>query len=320
MYNEKDLDLVGTSIDIFTRAPKSDGPREPLRGHFDCTDCLSKPMGARPHYTTASLINFEFTNEPQFSFVYAKSDLFYRENETRSRTVQRMTQTRHGDWVYGQMDQLNNLEIHVRGWWDENDVFIHNAGIIKLGDHVDLDFDPNEHREDGGQEFAIHTFIPVHSGTYIHWQGAETYSIWSPDEAHAKTFIHPTMDTLYTLPTSSWVKRKTPKGSKTTLREQQRPGRITTNLNDDLDMPPEVEINMTMETPTRIENPFRTRLGERLNTAATTRARAREEHANEMNALIEDTRRMGIRPDPPARPQRGETNLDRTRRGGGDIG
>ena len=211
VYSEDVLDIVGASVDIYQRAPENQQPRIPKRGHFQCTDCMSRPMGAQPRYFTGSLVDFEYTDEPMFNFLFSPHDLYYRERRDKgSSAIRRLARARHLDWTYMNASDIDGWELHVRGWWDGNDEFIHNTGMLDLGDHVDLDFDV----EDEDRELAIQVYTPAQTGMYVHWRNASIVQDWNAENRFEKTFVHPSMDQFIRIEMPLWNKRALPRGTK----------------------------------------------------------------------------------------------------------
>ena len=238
MYSSSDLDLVGSSMDVWERAPKEENPSTPQRGHFKCTDCLSKPMGARPRYTTASVVDFDRSPDSVFNFVFSRDDLFYRNLPRDDSMAWRLSRAQHLSWAYGDTDDMEEYEFHVRGWWGHDGEFIHNTGLLKLSDHVDID--PMEEDEDDeggivGQEFAIHCFLPRHAGTYIHYSNADMYGNWTSEELWEKTWSHPSMDILTRMRAPTWNRRK--------VKKKKGTGRHITQLDQEVDLAVNAMIN-----------------------------------------------------------------------------
>ncbi len=211
MYSDEVLDIVSASVDIYQRAPEGQAPRVPKRGHFECTDCISKPMGSRPRYFTGSLIDFQYTDQPMFNFLFSPNDLYYRDNrETGRPHIKRLARARHLDWTYLNASDVDGWELHVRGWWNHVDEFIHNTGMLDLGKHVDLDFDFEE--ED--RELGIQVYTPAQTGMYIYWENANVVPNWNLDQQYEKTFVHESMDAYRRIEMPLWNKRAIPKGTK----------------------------------------------------------------------------------------------------------
>ncbi len=206
MYDERMLELVAQSIDVFERQELNTPTPTPKRGHFACHGCDSPPMSPNRQYVTALVIDFERNNDVAFAFVYCTNDIAYR--QAQERHLQHMAVPRNANWVYLTSDLLEDeLLVHVRGYWDANDSFVHKTQKIDLSERVNIDtimFDGVEHPA----EFGISLWKTNILGSYYDFTNLTHYSRWTPAEKLDNTFVAEQADHMFPLGAERWKKRK----------------------------------------------------------------------------------------------------------------
>jgi len=225
VYDEKMLEIVAQSMDVFERQTPAATPQTPRRGHFECDGCDSPPMSPNRHYVTALVVDFERNNEVMFPFIYCTNDIAYREATLRH--LQHMGAPRNGNWVYLTSDLLEDtFPIHIRGYWELDGTFIHKTQVIDLSERIEIDtimFDGEEHPA----EFGISLWKTGIVGSYYDNAELSRYSRWTPAEKLENTIIASQADHMFPLQAERWKKRKVkvkakrwPKYARTTITDE----------------------------------------------------------------------------------------------------
>jgi len=203
MYSETDLDLVSSSIPIYTKATLIPKTKKPKRGHFKCSGCDANRLSGSKTYITALVYDFDIVG-PCFAFLFSRGDVHYSmPNDPFTRL---MITTVNYDWIYRDKEQVRQTQIHVRGWWDtlRDTKFKHKNGIINLADHVDFDDPETDDGEVINPEFGIKLFIAPYAGMYRTWKDIEQISAWDEKTTYDHTFIHPNTDALANISIPKW--------------------------------------------------------------------------------------------------------------------
>ncbi len=221
MYSDNDLDLVSSSIPIYTKDMLKPKTKKPKRGHFECSGCDAGRLSPSKTYITALVYDFDRVG-PSFAFLYSRGDVHYTSPNTDPFTAL-LTTTMNWDWIYRDKERVRDSLVHVRGWWDvlRQGDFRHKNGIINLGDHVDMNDPDTDDGEVINPEFGIKLFIAPYAGMYRHWKDIE--QIGADNEGHySRTFVHPNSDRLAQASPPQWS-RYNEKKEKTRKRTTRRP-------------------------------------------------------------------------------------------------
>ena len=261
MYSEKDLELVSSSIPIYTKALLKTKTKKPKRGHFTCNGCDASRLSGSKAYITALVYDFDRLG-PCFAFLYSRGDVHYH-TPTTDRLTALLTNTINFDWIYRDKQRTRESLIHVRGWWNvmTDQKFKHRNGVINLGDHVNFDDPDTDNGEIVNPEFGIKLFIAPYAGMYRDYKDLDQINNWDEEMTYNNTFVHPSTDRLANIAHPKWSRygEKKPQTRRTrrnmTARQRERANEEITQ-ND-----AEIRRRQAMEAIARTERPRRTTRG-----------------------------------------------------------
>ena len=222
MYSKNDLNLVSSSIPIYTKADLKGKRKTPKRGHFGCSGCDAGRLSGTRTYITALVYNFDLIG-PCFAFLFSRADTHYA--PPNDAFTQLMATTINYDWVYRAKDKVRNTEIHVRGWWNlqrKGVDFKHKNGVINLGDHVNFDNPDRDGDNIINPEFGIKMFIAPYAGMYRSPKHLDSIGTWNEEETYRNTFVHPGTDHLAKVMNPKWKRYEENKLNKKSKHTRRR--------------------------------------------------------------------------------------------------